>query len=115
MTSLAKTLGVLACVAGCAGTQVPPARFAQTQSAISAADAVGAQHEPRAALHLKMARDQFNQAQALSKDGEEEEAELVLRRANVDAEMALMVTREANARRAAEQAQQEVQALKPQQ
>jgi len=53
------TLSAMLCFAtllatGCASGQVSAARFADTQAAISAADAVGAQHEPRAALHLKI-------------------------------------------------------------
>jgi hypothetical protein len=95
----------------CASDRVPPARFADTQAAISAADAVGAQHEPRAALHLKLAKDQLAQARAQNQDGNEDEAALALARASVDAEAALMVTREAAARRDAQKSAQEVQKL----
>jgi hypothetical protein len=104
-------LAALAFATGCASQQVPPARFADAQSAITAADAVGAQHEPRAALHLKMARDELTKARAFAKEGDDEEAQLALARASIDAEIALMVTREAAARRDAEKAAQEVQSL----
>jgi hypothetical protein len=88
-----------------------PANYAPTQAQISAADAVGAQNQPQAALHLKMARDQVVQAQSLAQRGKDEEAALMLERARTDAEVALMVTREATARREAEDAKREVQGL----
>jgi len=113
MTSFIKTVSAAALLAACGSSQVPPAKFADAQSAISAADAVGAEHEPRAALHLKMARDQLNQAQTLSQNGDDEEASLLVARSKTDAEMALMVTREAAARKEAEHAQREVKSLTP--
>jgi hypothetical protein len=111
MTVLTRTLAVGVLVAACGGARTLPANYAPTQAAISAADAVGARNEPRAALHLKMARDQLVQAQALANDGEEEEAKLMLDRARTDAEVALMVTRETNARADAERAKREVDNL----
>jgi hypothetical protein len=83
--------------AGCGGSALPPAKVADTQSSISAAAAVGADQHPQAALHLKMARDQLKQAQGLIDDGKSDEARLVLERADADAEVALMITREAQA------------------
>jgi hypothetical protein len=117
MTLLATPLATLTCLAGlalatgCASQTVPQAKFADAQAAISAADAVGAQHEPRAALHLKMARDELAKARALAEDGDDDEARLALSRASVDAEVAMMVTREAAARRDADKSAQEVQGL----
>jgi hypothetical protein len=95
----------------CASQQVPAARFADTQASISAAHAVGAEHEPRAALHLKMAKDQLAEARAFAKNGDDDEAELALARAAVDAETALMVTREAAARRDVEKSNAEIRDL----
>ncbi len=111
MTVLTRTLVLGVLVAACGGTRTLPANYAPTQAAISAADAVGARNEPRAALHLKMARDQLVQAQALANDGEEEEAKLMLDRARTDAEVALMVTRQTAARAEAQRATREVEAL----
>ncbi len=105
-------LGALA-LAACSTSSPLPANYAPTQAAISAADAVGARNEPRAALHLKMARDQVAQAQNLSQNGKEQEAALMLDRAHVDAELALMVTRETTARNEAVKAKREVQGLAP--
>ena len=96
MRFVCTTLVTLSMVA-CGGSTLPPARIADTQSAISAASAVGADQNPQAALHLKMARDQLKQAQDLANDGKDDQAKLVLQRADADAEVALMITREAEA------------------
>jgi len=110
MRFLSTTLVTLSVVA-CGGTPLPPAKAADTQASISAAAAVGADQHPQAALHLKMARDQLKQAQDLSADGKEDEAKLVVERAEADAQVALMITREAEASANLKKIQGDVQAL----
>jgi hypothetical protein len=105
------TCALLVCAFGCGKSALPPAKVVDTQSSISAAAAVGAEKNPQGALHLKMARDQLQQAQALSADGKEEEARLVIERAQADADLALMLTREEAARGEARKAEQDVQNL----
>ncbi|HWP08857.1 MAG TPA: DUF4398 domain-containing protein [Polyangiaceae bacterium] len=113
MTALTKVLGWAAlALAGCSSTHTMPANYAPAQTAIGAADAVGARNEPRAALHLKMARDAVARAQVLARQGDEHEAQLTLDRARTDAELALMVTREATARREANDAKRELDGLR---
>jgi len=97
--------------AACSSNHPLPANYVPTQAQISAADAVGAHNQPRAALHLKMARDEVAQAQELARQGEDRQASLMLDRARTDAEMALMITREATARTEANQAERELQGL----
>jgi hypothetical protein len=58
-----------------------------------------------------MARDEVVQAQELARRGEDRQASLLLDRARTDAEMALMITREATARAEATQAERELQGL----
>ena len=58
-----------------------------------------------------MARDQLRHAQALVADGQDDEARLVLQRAQADADVALMITREAQASQSLEKAKAEVEAL----
>jgi hypothetical protein len=111
MTVPLRLFGFAAVLGACSATQALPPNYAPAQAAISAADAVGAQGEPRAALHLKMARDQLVEAQALVQKGKSEEASLALDRARTDAELALMVAREAQARTVATRAKQDVQRL----
>jgi hypothetical protein len=78
---------------GCGGTPVTPGLMASTQAAIRAAQEVGAERVPKAALHLRYATDQLSEAEALESDGNGERASAVLRRAEADAELALVLTR----------------------
>jgi hypothetical protein len=111
MTASLRALGFAALLGACSSTQTLPPNYAPARAAISAAGAVGAEQEPRAALHLKLARDQFVEAQSLARNGKSNEASLALDCARTDAEFALMVTREAQARADAIRAKQDVQRL----
>src|SRR5258705_11548063 len=97
MIRFVNTVAFATLVVACGGSSLPPAKVAETQSSISAAAAVGADQNPQAALHLKMARDQLKQAQDLGNRDKGAEAKLVLERATADAEVAMMITREAEA------------------
>jgi len=111
MLRLTATLLFTTFAISCGSSSLPPAKVAETQSSISAAAAVGADQNPQAALHLKMARDQLSEAQGLIDSGKNDEARLVLERANADAEVALMITREAEASAGVEKTQADVDAL----
>jgi hypothetical protein len=111
MIRFASAVAFTTLVVACGGSSLPPAKVADTQSAVSAATAVGADQNPQAALHLKMARDQLKQAQGLINDGKDDEARLVLERADADAEVALMITREAQASANVRKAQGDVEGL----
>lgn len=110
-----KGLSVLAIPAlallACGGSSLPAPKVTEAESAVSAAQAVGASNNPRAALHLKMARDQLAEAKSLLRNGDDDEARLVLEGAEADAELALMLTREEQARMQAAQATQNVKSL----
>ncbi|MBP6831428.1 MAG: DUF4398 domain-containing protein [Deltaproteobacteria bacterium] len=93
---------------GCGGTAASTARMGATQAAIRSAGEVGAEQEPTAALHLQYAREQFTQAEQLSRSGEGERAERVLARAEADAELALALSRRSASISAAGQAASEV-------
>jgi hypothetical protein len=86
----------LASVTGaCASSMQPPVdRLASTDAAIRSARELGAQSDPQAALHLKLADDQVAQARHLMRDGENRRATLILERAKSDAELAVMMTKE---------------------
>lgn len=111
MSLFGRALVVSGFLAACSSSHPLPANYAPTQAAISAADAIGAQQEPRAALHLKMARDQLAEAQNLTQKGKTDLATLACDRARTDAELALMVKREADARNQATQSNNAVQRL----
>jgi hypothetical protein len=113
---LSRIAAAAALASACASRGELPVNYAPTQAAISAADAVGAKNEPRAALHLKMAKDQLVRAESYAREGDEHEAALMLDRARTDAEAALMITRELEARNQAERVKRDVDALsRPQQ
>ena len=101
-------------LAACAGSQASTSQMGATQAAIRSADEVGAEHNPTAALHLQYAREQFNQAEQLSRNGEGERADRVLMRAQADAELALALSRRTTAMSASAQATTQVQTLQSQ-
>jgi hypothetical protein len=98
-------------MAACGGAQLNQARVSEVQSAVRAAEEVGANDQPKAALHLQLARDQIAAAERLAEDGEEDEARLVLERAKVDAELALQLAQTEQEQQKARQAWQKVQDL----
>ena len=83
-------LGLVAC-----GSVPPPhEREASSQAAIRTATEMDAQQVPQAALHLKLAQEQFEKGKALMNDGDNGRASYVLMRAQADAELALALARE---------------------
>lgn len=90
-------LAALTAVSACA-TTVPAERMASAQAAIRAANEVGADRTPTAALHLQYAREEFSQAQQLSARGESDRARALLARSEADAELSLALAREAGSR-----------------
>jgi hypothetical protein len=98
--------------AGCGGAAVPHAQSAETEASVRAAEAVGAADVPDGALHLKYARDQVAEANKLIAAGENEEAVLVLRRAESDANLALALARAEAAQQAAVAAEDRIDQLK---
>lgn len=98
----AGSLLILTAAVACGSQSAQAPSPTDAHSAISAAEAVGASREPQAALHLKLARDQTAQAESKIRSGDNHEARLLLDQAKVDAELALVLTREAAARAQAE-------------
>ncbi len=107
--------GVLLLATACASAPPPAAQLTQSKSALSAAEAVGASGIPRAALHLKMSKDQIETAEALIADGEMNQAELVLKRAEADAELALFLARDDSTRAQAVAAKKKLEKLRTEQ
>ncbi|MEO8875034.1 MAG: DUF4398 domain-containing protein [Polyangiaceae bacterium] len=109
------SLALLAVGAGCGASYPPPtARMADSVSAVRAAQEVGGQNEPQAALHLKLAQEQIDQAKQLVTDGDNKRADFVLMRADADAELAVSLARQATARQQAKVAQDDLAKLKSQ-
>jgi hypothetical protein len=97
------------CAFACASTPPPTARMASAESAIRTAQEFGAEEVPTASLHVRIARDELDKAHALSKKDENKQADMMAQRAASDAQLALALSREEGALRAAERARNEVQ------
>jgi hypothetical protein len=97
-------------VAGCASRSRSPDPAASV-AAVRAAEAAGAAGVPRAAHHLKLARDQVKIAEQLTEESENEAAYLVFLRAEVDAKLALELARLEILRRASAEARLRVRRL----
>jgi len=96
----------------CASSPVPADRLAKSTAAIRGAHEVGAERVPNAALHLKVANEELTLAKRLIADGDNRRAEYVLLRAQVDADAALQLAREDQARTDAQRTLDEVQRVK---
>jgi hypothetical protein len=80
---------------GCGGSYPVPAQsLADARSAERSATELGAASQPRAQLHLQLAHEQIGQANVAIKDGDNQRAESLLRRARSDAELAIALTRD---------------------
>lgn len=92
---------------GCASIAIPPERVERTQASVRGAEELGAAAVPAAKLHLQFAKDQTEAAKRLADDGDER-AILVQARAESDAELALVLAREAVTHREAMQAAEDL-------
>ncbi len=97
---------------GCASHPPPTERLTTTEAAVRGAQEVGATQVPRAALHLKLAQEQTEKAKRLMQDGYHKRAELTLKRAQADAELAIAISNEAKLTNEAQAAQAKVQQMK---
>jgi hypothetical protein len=102
-TGLVAGVGLLALA--CASGPQPTQRLASAEAAVRAAKEVGAKDVPQAQLHAQLAEEQVQQANKLIKDGENDRADQVLRRAQADAELAVALAREADSQQKAQAAE----------
>jgi hypothetical protein len=79
---------------GCGSYPPPTERLTTAEAAIRGAEELGATRVPRAALHLQLAQEQTEKAKRLMQDGYNERAELTLKRAQADAELAISIAKE---------------------
>lgn len=77
----------------CASAPAPSGQAESSSAAIRAAEEVGAQHSPDAALHLQLAKEQFEHARTLTREEDRAWAERLRMRAQVDAELSLALAR----------------------
>lgn len=99
-------------VGGCASVPPPTARLSDAEAAIRGALEVEASSVPRAELHLKLAQEQVEKAKRYMQDELNDRAELALRRALSDAELAIALSREQEMTARARAAQAKVEKLR---
>ena len=87
----------------CGGAAVPNHQLTTAESAVRAAEVGGADELPKGELHLKYAKDAIAEARTLMDGGDNKQATLLLDKATVDAEQALALAEEDEARLAAEE------------
>lgn len=108
---------VFSCISGtlllaCGGAAVPQDSLTAAQADVKGAEVGGAAENPKAALHLKLAKDQIEAAQKQIADGDNETAARTLDRAQADAELALSLAKEAKAQGDASEANEQVGKLR---
>ncbi|HVH45388.1 MAG TPA: DUF4398 domain-containing protein [Labilithrix sp.] len=107
VASMIAFTGLAGLVAACGSSFQPPTdRLASSEAAIRSARELGAENDPQAALHVRLADEQLATARNLMKDGENRRADIVLQRSKSDAELAVMLTREKAAKTEAQRAHQ---------
>ena len=97
---------------GCAGTPPPTERLTTAEAAIRGAMEVDANSLPRGALHLKLAQEQVDKAKRYLEDDMNQRADLALRRAQADAELAIALAREHEMKEKARSARTRLERLK---
>lgn len=95
-----------------AGCATAPLRTESSSAAIRAAEEVGANDVPTAALHLQLARESLDKAKNLQKDGDKNQATSMLTRAEADAELAVVLSREDGEKAQAKEAIERVRQLR---
>jgi Domain of unknown function (DUF4398) len=109
--AVSSVLVVAAFVVGCGSYPAPTQKMVSAEGAIRAAQEVGASKVPQAQLHVKLAQEQVDKAKALMQDGDNKRAEMMLMRAQADAELALSLSKEETSRAEAQQAMDQVKTL----
>jgi len=102
----------LTVLCACAGAELNQTRATDVQAALLAAEQVGAGDQPKAALHLQLAKEQMESAKRLAADGDQTNSNLLLERAKVDAELALQLARTQHEQENARQAWEKIHDLK---
>jgi hypothetical protein len=104
------TVAVASCAA-CGGYTVPPQHVTGAQTAIAAARGGGADADPQAALHLKLAEEQYSGARNLQTQGDQKQADLMFLRSQADAQLAQSLVRKSSATAETQQTVQQIRML----
>lgn len=113
-TASCMAIGALALFAGCAGGSSIGPQLTQSTGSVRAAQELGAQQNPEASLHLKLAQESLAQGQKLADAGEEAAARRALEQAELDAELAIALVKEHRAQEDLRSVDQQLAELQPQ-
>ena len=102
----------LLALAACGGAELNQTRATNVQASLIAAEKVGANDQPKAALHLQLAKEQIESAKRLAADGDQVNSDLMLERAKADAELAMQLARTEQEEQSARQAWEKIRELK---
>ena len=95
----------------CGGAEIPDENYAPEQT-IAAAEERSAEDHPEAQLHMQLARDQMNEANKLKEDGKDKDANLLMMRAQADADYALALLRRADQQASTAEIREKLSALR---
>jgi len=99
-------------LAACGGAELNQTRATNVQASLIAADKVGANDQPKAALHLQLAKEEIESAKRLAADGDQVNSDLMLDRAKADADLAMQIARTEQEEQSARQAWDKIRELK---
>jgi hypothetical protein len=104
---------MIAVGAACGGGAPPSEHLVNAEAAIRGAIEINANASPpRAALHLQLAQEQVDKAKRYIADGLNQRAELALRQAQADAELAIALARNDEMKKRADAARAKVDRLR---
>ncbi len=112
LLAMALALMALGCGAKRVKVEVPPALRAESLATVRAAEQSGAARVPEAATFLGFAQQQVAEAERLMAQGLYEAAELQLRQATADAQLALALARAIPLEREAQRLERQAEALR---
>lgn len=96
----------------CGGAAVPQETLTAAQASVKGAEVGGANEDPKAQLHLKLANEQIDKAKKLIEDGDNEAAARLIDRAQADADLALALAQQATSLKQAKDADEQLGKLK---
>jgi hypothetical protein len=111
-SAICQSLAAALLLIGCGGAAVPQEQLSAAQAALKGAEVAGAAEDPKAGLHLKLAREQIETAKGLIANGDNEKAASVIDRAQADADLAIVLAKESRAKKEATEAREQVEELK---
>jgi hypothetical protein len=112
LAGMAVCILLAAAIAGCSSGSALNQNSEPSKSAIRAAEEVGADKLPSAALYLQLAKEELNHASVLAAAGNKEKAASLLTRAQADAELAITLSHEQSEKMESAQAMERVRQLR---